>query len=144
MLEPKKSKYRYQHKASYEGQAKGNKKLRAGQFGLQVQEGKGTKKKGKGSYITNEQIEAARKVISHYTKKFGKMLINVFPHQPLTKKPSETRMGSGKGSVTGWVAVAKKGTVIFEINELPKDIAYRAFKVASSKLPVKCKVIEKS
>jgi large subunit ribosomal protein L16 len=90
MLIPKKTKYRYPHRVKYEGQAKGNKKIGWGQFGLQAQEG---------AYISNRVIEAVRKVISRYTKKFGKMRINIFPHLAKTKKPLEVRMGSGKGSV---------------------------------------------
>jgi len=135
MLIPKKTKYRYPHSLKYEGLAKGNKKVSWGQFGLQVQQG---------SYITNNQIEAARKAISKFVKKIGKMRINIFPHLAKTKKPLEVRMGSGKGSVDSWVAVVKQGTVVFEVSELSKDIAYQALTAAGHKLPVKCKVVEKT
>jgi large subunit ribosomal protein L16 len=131
---PKKTKYRYPHIVKYEGLAKGYKELTWGQFGLQAQEG---------SYITTNQIEAARKVISKFVKKIGKMRINVFPHLAKTKKPLEVRMGSGKGSVDGWVAVAKVGTVMFELSDLPKNIAYEALTAASYKLPIRCRVIER-
>jgi len=90
MLIPKKTKYRYPHRLKYEGHAKGNKEITWGQFGLQAEQG---------SYITNNQIEAARKVISKFVKKVGKMQINIFPHLAKTKKPLEVRMGSGKGSI---------------------------------------------
>lgn len=90
MLIPKKTKYRYPHRLKYEGYAKGNKEITWGQFGLQAEQG---------SYITNNQIEAARKVISKFVKKVGKMQINIFPHLAKTKKPLEVRMGSGKGSI---------------------------------------------
>jgi len=126
MLIPKKTKYRYPHRLKYEGKAKGNKEVSWGQFGLKSQQG---------SYITNNQIEAARKAISKFAKKIGKIRINIFPHLAKTKKPLEVRMGSGKGSVESWVAVVKKGTIIFEVQGLPKDIAYKALKQASYKLP---------
>src|SRR4051812_3519989 len=110
MLIPKKTKYRYPHIVKYEGYAKGHKEINWGKFGLQAKEG---------TYITNNQIEAARKVISRFIKKIGKMRINIFPHLAKTKKPLEVRMGSGKGSVDSWVAVVKEGTVLFEVSELP-------------------------
>lgn len=134
MLIPKKTKYKYSHRVSYEGFAKGHKKLTKGTFGLQSLEG---------NWIKNNQIESARKVISKFTKKIGEMFINIFPHLPKSKKPLEVRMGSGKGSIDSWVAVVKKGTVMFEIVDVPKEIAYNALKAASYKLPVKCRVISK-
>lgn len=134
MLIPKRTKYRYPHIVKYEGSAKGNHKVSWGSFGLQALEG---------AWITNNQIEAARKVISRYTKKIGKMRINIFPHLAKTKKPLEVRMGSGKGSVESWVAVVKTGTVMFEVSELPRDIVNQALNQASYKLPIRCKIIER-
>lgn len=130
-------KRRYLHKIDYRGPTKGHKKMYRGQFGLQAEEG---------YWISNRQIEAVRKVLSHYLKSYGKTIINVFPHLPKTKKPLEVRMGSGKGSVESWVAVVKKGTVMFEIklNDLKYgSIAQDALKKASYKLPIKCKVLVK-
>jgi large subunit ribosomal protein L16 len=97
-----------------------------------------------GSYITNKQIEAARKVISKFVKKFGEMRINIFPHLAKTKKSIGGRMGSGKGSVDSHVSVVKEGTVMFEVKNLSKNIAYQALKAASYKLPVRCQVVEKN
>ncbi|WNE41764.1 MAG: 50S ribosomal protein L16 [Mycoplasmataceae bacterium] len=132
MLIPKKTKYKYAHKVKYTGKAKGNKFLTWGDYGLQALEG---------NWITNNQIEATRKVISKYIKKFGKMHINIFPHMPKSKKPLEVRMGSGKGSIDSWVAVVKEGTIMFELTGVPRDIAINSLKAASYKLPVKCKIV---
>jgi len=121
---------------------KGNSKVNYGDYGLQAQEG---------AYISNRVIEAARKVISPHVKKTGKMWIRVFPHLGKTKKPLEVRMGSGKGSVESWVAVVKAGTIIFEVQGLTKEIAYKVLKQASYKLPknkgetkVKYKIVERN
>jgi len=135
ILIPKKTKYRFPHRTSYEGKAKGNKKLVWGQYGLQAQEG---------AWIKNNQIEAVRKVIVRFIRKEGKMRINIFPHLSRTKKPLEVRMGSGKGSIDNWVAVVKAGTIMFELSELRKEIAYQALDAASYKLPIKCKIIDKN
>lgn len=142
MLIPKKTKYRYNHSWKYEGHGKGNQEVNFGEFGLQAQQG---------AYISNKVIEAGRKVISPFVKKTGKMWIRIFPHLGKTKKPLEVRMGSGKGSVESWVAVVKAGTIIFEVQGLPKDIAYKVLKQASYKLPknhgeakVKYKVVERN
>ncbi|CAI2190788.1 6719_t:CDS:2, partial [Funneliformis geosporum] len=110
----------------YEGHAKGNQEVNFGDYGLQAQEG---------TYISNRAIEAGRKVISPFVKKTGKMWIRVFPQLGKTKKPLEVRMGSGKGSVESWVAVVKAGTVIFEVQGLPKDVAYKVLAQVSYKLP---------
>ena len=126
MLTPKKTKYRYNHYPKYEGHAKGNQEVSFGDYGLQAQ---------KGTYISNRAIEAGRKVISPFVKKTGKMWIRIFPHWGKTKKPLEVRMGSGKGSIESWEAVVKAGTIIFEVQGLPKDIAYKVLKKASDKLP---------
>jgi len=138
MLIPKQNpKYRFPHLLKYEGKAKGNKEVKWGEFGLQVQQG---------SYISNKQIEASSKVIRKFLKKFksGQVKSNIFPFLAKTKKPLEVRMGSGKGSIDSWVAVAKCLTVIFEVRGLPKDVAYQALKAASYKLPVQCKVVERA
>lgn len=157
MSVPKETKYRYQHQVRYfkGGKnnpsyllAKGNKELKPGnKYGLQAQQG---------VEITERQIKAAHGVISRHTKKLavGKhkpWTINIYPHTPRTKKPLEVRMGSGKGSVDKWTAIAKVGTIIFELNNrVPKDIAYKALEEASYKLPkkkgeveLKYKVIER-
>ncbi|WNE39970.1 MAG: 50S ribosomal protein L16 [Mycoplasmataceae bacterium] len=134
MLIPKKTKYRYSHIVKYEGHAKGNSEVNYGEYGLQAQEG---------AYISNRVIEAGRKVISPFVKKTGKMWIRVFPHLGKTKKPLEVRMGSGKGSVDSWVAVVKAGTILFEIQGLPKNASHEVLKKASYKLPIRCKVVEK-
>lgn len=143
MLIPKKTKYRFPHRTSYEGKAKGNKELTWGEYGLQIEVG---------AWIKNNQIEAVRKVIVRFIRKGGKMRINIFPHLSRTKKPLEVRMGSGKGSIDNWVAVAKSGTILFELKEVSREVANQALKAASYKLPknikgnkkIKChyKVIE--
>ena len=95
------------------------------------------------SWITSNQIEAARIAMTRYVKRGGKVWINIFPHKPITKKPAETRMGSGKGSVEYWVAVVKPGRVMFEMSGVPEEVAREAFRLASHKLPVKCKFVKK-
>lgn len=128
-------KKRYFHKLSYEGVAKGNIELNWGQFGLRSEEG---------NWISNRQIEAARKVISRYVKNYGKCKINIFPHLPKTKKPLEVRMGSGKGSTESYVAVVKKNTIMFEIRLTDikhSESAKEALRQAAYKLPIKCTVV---
>jgi len=131
MLTPK-TKYRFSHRLSYEGSTKGNKKLHWGNYGLQALEG---------AWITTNQIEAARKVISKYTKKSGKMIINLQANLPKSKKPLEVRMGGGKSGIDRWVAVVKKGLIIFEVKGLTNEIATKALLGATHKLPIKCKVV---
>ena len=128
MLIPKKTKYRFPHKISYEGKAKGHKELTWGEYGLQIQVG---------AWIKNNQIEAVRKVIVRHIRKEkeGKMKNNIFPHLSRTKKPLEVRMGSGKGSIDSWVAVAKSGTIIFELKGVSKEAAHRILKAITYKLP---------
>ena len=132
MLMPKKVKYRRPHRVKYTGKAKGNTKVNFGEWGLQAQQG---------HWITNRQIEAARIALTRFTKRGGKVWINIFPHLAKTKKPIEVRMGSGKGAPDSWVAVVKKGTVMFELAGVPKEMAHRALVLAMHKLPVKCKII---
>ncbi len=132
MLMPKRVKYRRPHSLSYEGKAKGGTTVAFGEFGLQAQEG---------AYITNNQIEAARIALARYTKRAGQIWIRIFPHLSKTKKPLEVRMGSGKGAPDSWVAVVKKGVVMFEIGGVAEESAREALRLASHKLPIKCKIV---
>ena len=132
MLMPKRVKYRRPHKVSYEGKAKGNTELSFGEFGLQATEG---------AWVTNRQIEAARICLARYTKRQGKIWIRVFPHLSKSKKPLQVRMGSGKGSPDKWVAVVKTGTILFEMDGIDETLAREALRLASHKLPIKCKIV---
>ena len=134
MLQPKRVKYRRPHGIKYEGLSKGGNEVSFGEFGLQAVTG---------AWITNRQIEAARIVLSRYTKKEGKVYVRIFPHLAKTKKPAEVRMGSGKGSPESWVAVVKTGRVMFEMGGVPEDVAREALRLAAYKLPCRCKVIAK-
>ena len=136
MLIPKRTKYRKPHRLSYEGKSKGKNKLSYGEYGLVAKEG---------AYITARQIEAARIAITREIKKSkrGKVWINIFPHLARTKKPLEVRMGSGKGNVEEWVAVVKEGKIMFEMADVPEDVAREAFRLAGHKLPIKTKFIKK-
>lgn len=134
MLQPKRVKYRRPHGRKWEGEAHKGNTIAFGEFGLQALEG---------SYITDHQIEAARIVLARSTNREGQVWIRIFPHLANTKKPAEVRMGSGKGSPEGWVAVVKKGTVMFEIGGVAEEIAVEALHQASFKLPINCKVIRK-
>ena len=136
MLIPKRTKYRKPHRVSYEGKAKGNTVLTQGEYGLMAKEG---------AYITARQIEAARIAMTRYMKSFkrGKVFINIFPHLARTKKPLEVRMGSGKGNVEEWVAVVKTGRVLFEVAGLDEATLREALRLASHKLPIKCKFVKK-
>ena len=132
MLMPKRTKFRRPHRVSYEGKAKGAKKVDFGEFGLQSLEG---------NWLTQQQIEAARIAMTRYMKREGKVWIRVFPHMSITKKPLAVRMGGGKGSPEGYVAVVKNGTVMFEIGGVSEEVAREAFRLASHKLPVRCKFV---
>lgn len=134
MLTPKRTKYRRPHRVSYEGKAKGGTMVNFGDYGLQSLDG---------AWITNRQIEAARIAMTRYMKRQGKVWIRIFPHMAKTAKPLEVRMGSGKGSPEGFVAVVKEGTVMFEIGGVTEEVAKEAFRLASHKLPVKTKVIRR-
>ncbi len=134
MLQPKRVKYRRPHGLKYEGKAKGGTKVDFGEYGLVALEG---------NYITDHQIESARIVLARATDRTGKVWIRIFPHLAKTKKPAEVRMGSGKGSPEGWVAVVKKGTIMFEIGGIEAARAQKALTLASYKLPVKCKVVKR-
>lgn len=134
MLMPKRTKYRRPHRLSYEGRAKAGREVSFGEFGLVAESG---------NYVSNRQIEAARIAMTHYMKRGGQVWIRIFPHLARTKKPLEVRMGSGKGAPEGWVAVVKPGRVMFEIGGVSEEIAREAFRLASHKLPVKCKFVRK-
>ena len=131
---PKRAKYRRPHRLRYDGVTRGNKELHFGTYGLQALEG---------AWITQQQIEAARVAMTRYMKRGGKVWINIFPHLSLTKIPLETRMGKGKGQPEVWVAVVKKGKIMFEIGDVSEEIAREALRLASHKLPIKCKFVMK-
>ena len=134
MLSPKRTKFRKSHKGRTTGQAKGGNEVSFGDFGLQVKEP---------GWITARQIEAARVAISRSVKKLGKIHVRVFPDHPFTKKPAETRMGTGKGAVEGWVARVKPGRVIFEVEGVPVEVARDAFNRAHHKLPLDTHLISR-
>lgn len=134
MLMPKRTKFRRPHRVSYEGRAKGLRNVTFGEFGLQSLDG---------AWVTDRQIEAARIAMTRYMKRDGKVWIKIFPHNIRTKKPLEVRMGSGKGSPDGYVAVVKNGTVMFEIGGVSEEIAREACRLASHKLPVRTKFVVK-
>ena len=128
MLQPKRTKFRKQHKGRNSGDAIRGSTVSFGEYGLKSQE------RGR---LTARQIEAARRAISRHVKRGGKLWIRVFPDKPITKKPLEVRMGKGKGSVEYWVAQIKPGTMLYEIQGVPEELAREAFKLAAAKLPVK-------
>ena len=134
MLMPKRTKYRKQHRLSYEGKSKGNTKLSYGEYGLVATTG---------TYITAQQIEAARIAMTRYMKRGGQVWINIFPHLPITQKPLGVRQGKGKGNVEKWVAVVKKGKIMFEVGGVDEATAREALRLASHKLPIPCKIIKK-
>lgn len=134
MLIPKRVKYRRQHRGRMKGQAKGGLEVTFGDFGLQALEP---------SWITNRQIEAARIAMTRYIKRGGKVWINIFPDKPVTQKPLEVRMGSGKGSPEKWVAVVKPGKVMFELAGVPEEVAKEAMRLAAMKLPIKTKFVKR-
>lgn len=135
MLQPKRVKYRRPHRLSYEGKAKAGTNVDFGEYGLMALEG---------CYLTDHQIESARIVLARYTDRAGKIWIRIFPHLAKTKKPAEVRMGSGKGSPEGWVAVVKEGRILFEIGGIPDDLAKEALRMAAYKLPIHCKVVKRT
>ena len=133
-LMPNRPKYRKPHRLTYDGKAKGNLELHFGDYGLQAKEG---------GYVSARQIEAARIAMTRYMKRGGKVWINIFPHLARTKKPLETRQGKGKGNVDEWVAVVKKGKIMFEIAGVSEEVAREALRLASHKLSVKTKFVMK-
>jgi large subunit ribosomal protein L16 len=134
MLVPKRAKYRKQMRGSMKGNAYKGIKISFGQFGLMSE---GT------SWITSRQIEAARRAITHYTQRGGRVWIRIFPDKPITKKPAETRMGSGKGDVYEFVAPVAPGRILFEMGGVTKEIAFAALRLAAHKLSVKTRIVEK-
>lgn len=134
MLIPKRVKRRRQHRGKIRGRAQKGNTIAYGEYGLVAEEG---------GRITSNQIEAARIAMTRFIKRGGKVWIDIFPHKPITKHPAESRMGSGKGAVEYWVAIVKPGRVMFEMAGVAEDIAREAMRLASHKLPVKCKFIKK-
>ena len=132
MLMPRRVKHRKQHHPKRTGMAKGGTQLAFGDFGIQAVEG---------HYVTNRQIESARIAMTRHIKRGGKVWINIYPDRPLTKKPAETRMGKGKGSPEGWVAVVKPGRIMFELEGVDEQVAERAMQLAAAKLPIKCRFV---
>lgn len=135
MLMPKRVKRRKVQRGRMKGRATRGNVVTYGEFGLQAQEP---------CWITSNQIEAARVAMTRYTKRGGQVWIKIFPDKPVTQKPAETRMGSGKGSPEFWVAVVKPGRVMFEIAGVPEDVAKEALRLASHKLPCKTKIVAKA
>ena len=132
MLQPKRTKFRKTQKGRMKGLAQRGNQLSFGTFGIKSLEY---------TWMTSRQIEAARIAATRYMKREGQLWIRIFPDKPVTKKPAEVRMGKGKGSPEYWAAVVKPGRVLFEIDGVPEDIAKEALRLASQKLPVKCKTI---
>ena len=135
MLMPARVKFRKQHRGRMKGSAHKGVTLAFGEFGLQALGNK---------WITARQIEAARVALARYTKKGGKVWVRIFPDKPISQKPAETRMGKGKGDPAFWVAVVKRGRILFEMGGVTSDDAKKAMKVASDKLPIDCQYIERT
>lgn len=131
---PNRTKYRRPHRLSHEGRAKAGREVAFGEFGLVAEEG---------AYVSNRQIEAARIACTRYMNRAGQVWIKIFPQLAITKKPLEVRMGSGKGSPEGWVAVVQPGRVLFEVSGVSEKIAREALRLASHKLPVKTRFVKK-
>ena len=134
MLMPKRVKRRRVHRGRMKGHANKGNVIAYGEYGLVSMEP---------AWITSNQIEAARIAMTRYIKRGGRVWINIFPHKPITAKPAETRMGSGKGSVEDWAAVVKPGRVMFEMAGVSEEVAREAMRLAGHKLPVKCKFVKK-
>lgn len=134
MLLPKRVKYRRVHRGRLKGKAMRGNTVTYGDFGLQATEP---------CWITSNQIEAARIAMTRYMKRGGKVWITIFPDKPITKKPAETRMGSGKGNPEAWVAVVKPGRIMFEIGGVDEAVAKEALRLAINKLPIKCKIVSR-
>jgi large subunit ribosomal protein L16 len=134
MLQPKKIPHRKVQRGRLKGKAKGGTKVNFGDYGLQALEP---------AWITARQIEAARVAMTRYIKRSGKVWINIFPHKPVSKKPAETRMGSGKGNPEYWVAPVKPGKVMFELAGVSEPVAREAIRLAAHKLPMKCRFVKR-
>lgn len=132
MLMPKRVKHRKEHRGRMTGQSKGGNEVTFGEYGLQALEP---------AWVTNRQIEAARIAMTRYIRRGGKVWIKIFPSKPVTQKPAETRMGSGKGSPEKWVAVVKPGRILFELAGVSEEIAREAMRLAAHKLPIKTKFV---
>ena len=135
MLSPKKVKYRKQQKGRMKGVARRGSILNFGDFGLQAVEC---------GFVSAKQIEAARIAMTRHVKRGGKMWIRIYPDKPITKKPAEVRMGKGKGAPEGWVAVVRPGRILYEMEGVPRDLAKEALRLASHKLSVKTRFVERS
>ncbi|NGQ97192.1 50S ribosomal protein L16 [Brevibacillus sp. SYP-B805] len=134
MLMPKRVKHRKQQRGRMKGNAKGGTTVAFGEYGLQALEP---------AWVTNRQIEAARIAMTRYIRRGGKVWIKIFPDKPVTQKPLEVRMGSGKGSPEHWVAVVKPGKIMFELAGVPEEVAREAMRLAMHKLPIKCKFVKR-
>lgn len=134
MLMPKRTKWRRPHRRSLKGKAHKGTTVTYGEYGLQATTG---------HWITSRQIEAARIAMTRYIKRGGNVWIKIFPDQPVTAKPAEVRMGSGKGAPDYWVAIVKPGRVMFELSGVPEPVAREALRLAMHKLPVKCKIVKR-
>ncbi len=134
MLSPRRTKYRKQQRGRRRGISKGATEVNFGEYGLKALES---------AWVTARQIEAARIAITRYLRRGGKIFLRVFPDKPVTKKPAETRMGKGKGSPEEWVAVVKRGRILFEVEGVSKEMAEEAFRLAGHKLPIKTTVVKR-
>ncbi|MEC7837312.1 MAG: 50S ribosomal protein L16 [Chloroflexota bacterium] len=134
MLQPSRTKYRKQQRGKMKGMAVRGSTISSGDFALKAQES---------SWITARQIESARRAITGHVKRGGQIWIRVFPDKPVSARPAETRMGGGKGAVDRWVSVVKKGRILFEIGDVPEDVAIEALKRAGHKLPISTKIISR-
>ena len=135
MILPKRSKYRKPHRSRLRGRASNGNKVSFGDYGLQSTQS---------GWITSRQLESGRRVLTRYVRRNGKLWIRIFPDNPVTRRPAETRMGSGKGTLEYWVAVVRSGVVIFEMCGVSEIVARQAMRITSSKLPVKTRVIKAS
>jgi len=132
MLQPKRVKHRKTHRGSRKGKAQGGSTVAFGEYGLQALEA---------AWITSRQIEAARRAITHHIKRGGKVWIRIFPDKPVTAKPAETRMGSGKGALDHWVAVVRPGRILFELSGVREEVAAEAMRLAGHKLPIETRFV---
>ncbi len=132
MLQPRRVKYRKQHRGRMRGMAQKGNTVAFGEFGIQSMEP---------IWLTGRQIEAARRAMTRHVRRGGQIWIRVFPHKSITKKPLETRMGAGKGNVEGWVAVVRPGKILFEIAGVPEEAARRAMRLAQDKLPIRTQIV---
>ncbi|HOV33123.1 MAG TPA: 50S ribosomal protein L16 [Candidatus Hydrogenedens sp.] len=135
MLSPRRTKYRKQQRGRRRGVAKGATEVNFGEYGLKALET---------DWITARQIEAARIAITRYLKRGGKVFLRIFPDKPISKKPAETRMGKGKGAPEEWVAVVKRGRILFEVEGVTKELAEEAFRLAGHKLPIRTTIVKRS